>query len=92
MLGSFRLDTQLPFFYTYHTKKRLLIKEMKGELFEPVPGLTFDLIISNPPFVISPEMRYMYRDSGMQGDQVSRNIARQAPQFLTNILPRQRGA
>jgi hypothetical protein len=58
------------------------VDSLEGDLFEPVLGHTFDLIICNPPFVISPEMRYMYRDSGMQGDEVSRNIARQSPQFL----------
>ena len=59
------------------------IECLKGDFFEPVQGHTFDLIVTNPPFVISPEMRYLYRDSGMQGDQVSREIAREAPQFLS---------
>jgi hypothetical protein len=53
-----------------------------GDLFEPVKGQTFDLIISNPPFVISPEMRYIYRDSGMEADQICRKIVREAPGFL----------
>jgi hypothetical protein len=59
------------------------IECLEGDFFEPVLGQTFDLIISNPPFVISPEMRYLYRDSGMHGDQVSRKIAQEAPQFLS---------
>ena len=48
----------------------------------PWPGMTFDLIVSNPPFVISPESRYIYRDSGLAGDEICRNIAREAPRFL----------
>lgn len=54
----------------------------EGDLFGPVAGMTFDLIVSNPPFVISPETRYIYRDSGMAGDEVCRRIVREAPAFL----------
>lgn len=54
----------------------------EGDLFRPVEGMTFDLIISNPPFVISPESRYIYRDSGMAGDEICRRIVREAPGFL----------
>ena len=54
----------------------------EGDLFGPVEGMTFDLIVSNPPFVISPETRYIYRDSPMAGDGVSRKIVREAPAYL----------
>ena len=54
----------------------------EGDLFGPVEGITFDLIVSNPPFVISPETRYIYRDSGMAGDEICRRIVREAPRFL----------
>ena len=54
----------------------------EGDLFAPVKGETFNLIISNPPFVISPEMRYIYRDSEMEADQICQTIVRQAPGFL----------
>jgi len=53
-----------------------------GNLFEPVAGREFDLIVSNPPFVISPERRYAYRDSGMEGDALCRKIVREAPRRL----------
>lgn len=55
----------------------------EGDLFAPVEGETFDLIVSNPPFVISPETRYIYRDSPMAGDGVSRRIIREAPAYLS---------
>ncbi|WP_026918823.1 DUF7059 domain-containing protein [Gordonia shandongensis] len=43
-----------------------------GSLFEPVAGETFDLIVSNPPFVVGTGAQdYVYRDSGMVGDGVS---------------------
>lgn len=58
------------------------VAAFEGNLFEPVHGQTFDLVITNPPFVISPEMRYIYRDGGMQADQICRKIAHEVPSFL----------
>ena len=52
-----------------------------GSLFEPVASERFDLIVSNPPFVITPQAavdaglaRYEYRDSGHSGDQLLRDV------------------
>ncbi len=55
---------------------------LEGNAFEPVRGRTFDLVVSNPPFAITPSLRYMYRDSGMELDGFCRNLVRQAPAFL----------
>lgn len=52
-----------------------------GYLFEPVKGVRFDLIVTNPPFVISPDIRFLYRDGGGQ-ENICRRIVRQAPDFL----------
>ncbi|POX49349.1 class I SAM-dependent methyltransferase [Streptomyces sp. Ru72] len=47
----------------------------QGSLFEPVrDDETFDLIVSNPPFVISPGARLTYRDGGMGGDDLCRTL------------------
>ncbi|MCD4532709.1 class I SAM-dependent methyltransferase [Nocardioides sp. cx-169] len=56
-----------------------------GSYFEPVAGERFDLIATNPPFVISPGTgeRLVYRDSGLPGDRVVENIVRAAPGHLT---------
>jgi SAM-dependent methyltransferase len=54
----------------------------EGDFFEPAQGKTFDLVVTNPPFVISPERRYIYRDSGMEGDGVCQKIVREVPRFL----------
>lgn len=51
---------------------------VQGHLFEPVQNRRFDLIVSNPPFVISPESRYIYRDGGLPADQLCRKILREA--------------
>ncbi|MGH9278257.1 MAG: methyltransferase, partial [Acidimicrobiales bacterium] len=54
----------------------------EGDLFEPVEGEQFDLIVSNPPFIISPDHVYYFLHSGRTGDEVCRTIARDAGRFL----------
>ncbi|MEU7133102.1 methyltransferase [Streptomyces sp. NPDC046261] len=56
----------------------------QGSLFEPVAGETFDLIVSNPPFVISPGARLTYRDGGMGGDDLCRTLVRQSADRLND--------
>jgi hypothetical protein len=55
-----------------------------GSLWDPVAAESFDLITTNPPFVISPatDTRLVYRDSGLPGDQVVETIVRGAPAHL----------
>jgi hypothetical protein len=57
-----------------------------GSFFEPVAGERFDLITTNPPFVISPATgeRLVYRDSGLPGDRVVEDIVRAAPSLLAD--------
>lgn len=57
-----------------------------GSFFEPVAADAFDLIVTNPPFVISPATgeRLVYRDSGLPGDRVVEHIVRHAPEHLTD--------
>src|SRR3954447_20498928 len=69
-----------------------------GSFFEPVRGERYDLIATNPPFVISPatgepfetarssppqDRRLLYRDSGLPGDRVVEEIVRAAPDHLS---------
>ncbi|MEN6320447.1 MAG: methyltransferase [Syntrophaceae bacterium] len=58
------------------------IELRQGSLYDPVAGHNFDLIISNPPFVISPQFQYEYRDSGMPGDAISEQVIRGAAGML----------
>ena len=55
-----------------------------GSLYEPVEGEQFDLIVSNPPFVIgSPDAaRHDYRDAGLPGDEVCRRVVSEAHTLL----------
>ena len=58
----------------------------RGSLLEPVAGQRFDLIVSNPPFVITPRRpdvpEYEYRDGGMVGDSLVRTLIRSLPGHL----------
>ena len=57
----------------------------EGSLFEPVEGEAFDLIVTNPPFVITPDSvrgaagLLEYRDGGMDRDNLIRAVLRGAP-------------
>ncbi len=53
-----------------------------GDLLEPVAGEQFDLVVSNPPFVIGPGRRYTYRDAGYAGDEVCRRLVQGLPDIL----------
>jgi SAM-dependent methyltransferase len=53
-----------------------------GDLLEPVAGEQFDLVVSNPPFVVSPGRRYTYRDAGYDGDEVCRRLVQEIPALL----------
>jgi protein-L-isoaspartate O-methyltransferase len=65
---------------------RVPVDVRDGSFFEPVRGERFDLIATNPPFVISPATgeRLVYRDSGLPGDRVVEDIVRGAPDHLTD--------
>ncbi len=56
----------------------------RGSLFEPVAGETFDLITCNAPYVVSPERRWAYRDSGFRADEVSERVVRDAGAHLAD--------
>src|SRR5206468_2883615 len=58
------------------------IEFRQGSYFEPAGGERFDLIACNPPYVISPDTSYAYRDSGLPGDDVSREVVQGAPELL----------
>ncbi len=54
----------------------------EGSFFDPVEGDRFDLIASNPPYVVSPETQFVYRDGGLERDEVSRLAVAGAAEHL----------
>lgn len=61
----------------------------QGSLLEPVAGEEFDLIVSNPPFVITPRRaaetaadHFVYRDGGLPGDDIVSTLIHRLPEVL----------
>ncbi|MHC6222161.1 DUF7059 domain-containing protein [Arthrobacter sp. MMS24-S77] len=70
-----------------HLERRVSLR--LGSLLEPVAGETFDLVVSNPPFVITPRSagehasdQFTYRDGGLPGDDIVANLVRTLPDVL----------
>ncbi|WP_394277284.1 methyltransferase, partial [Luteococcus sp.] len=57
-----------------------------GSLYEPVAGETFDLIVTNPPYVMSPPSkdgeRLVYREGSFAGDGLVEAVVKGAPAHL----------
>lgn len=64
-----------------------------GSLYEPVSGERFDLIVTNPPFVMAPPSpeRLVYREGSLPGDELMRRVvtdgaAHLAPGGILQVL------
>jgi methylase of polypeptide subunit release factors len=55
---------------------------IEGSLFDPVAGRQFDLVISNPPFVLGPSETFVYRDNDMELDRFCETLVGAAPAHL----------
>jgi methylase of polypeptide subunit release factors len=60
------------------------VRCLEGSWFEPVEGERYDTIASNPPYVISPDASYTYRDGGLPRDGVSRMVVGEAGRHLAD--------
>ena len=58
------------------------IECLTGDGFAPVTGQTFDLILSNPPFFITPSSQYMFCENPAGLDFLCRRLVREAPSHL----------
>ncbi|MET0741272.1 MAG: class I SAM-dependent methyltransferase [Candidatus Nanopelagicales bacterium] len=84
--GTDRSPRALSFAALSTALSEVSIELVEGSLFEPVAGRRFDLVVSNPPFVVSPMVggrRFTYRDSGLPGDEVCRRLVGQASAHLS---------
>lgn len=64
-----------------------VVQLREGSLFEPVAGESFDLVLSNPPFVITPQLSleasgYEYRSGTFEADTLAAHIALHAANYL----------
>lgn len=55
-----------------------------GSWFDPVVGERFDLVVGNPPYVISPEADLVYRDSGDEPGALCGRLVRDVTDHLTD--------
>ncbi len=58
------------------------VEFVSGDGFQPAEGQKFDLIVSNPPFFISPKGRYLFCDNPMELDGLCRLFVKQASAHL----------
>ena len=58
------------------------IEILEGSFLEPVRGRSFDLIVANLPYVITPENTFSYRDAGEGRDAILYDLLRQLPDAL----------
>lgn len=54
----------------------------EGSLTEPVSGERFDLVVSNPPFVIGAPDVHTYRDAGLPLDTLGKRLLAEVPPLL----------
>jgi methylase of polypeptide subunit release factors len=54
----------------------------EGDLYAPVEGLTFDRIVTHPPYVPARKNTMIFRDGGEDGEQILRRIVEGVPRYL----------
>jgi SAM-dependent methyltransferase len=58
------------------------ITAARGDLYDAVPGRTFDRIVAHPPYMPALEQKYIFRDGGEDGEQITRRIVAGLPERL----------
>lgn len=58
------------------------IEVVTGDCFAPAQGRRFDLILSNPPFFITPQNDYVFCENPMELDSLCRRLVKEAPEYL----------
>jgi methylase of polypeptide subunit release factors len=77
-------ERALQFTSTNATANGVNIDAREGSLFEPVRGERFDLIVSNPPFVIGGVTELVHRESPFAADGLTRELLKQLPDHLNS--------
>ena len=50
------------------------VRVLRGDVYEPVAGERFNVIIAHPPYVPALETEFVFRDAGVDGEQVTRKV------------------
>src|SRR6266567_127896 len=58
------------------------VEFVTGDMFAPVEGQKFDLIVSNPPFFITPSNNFVFCDNNLDLDQFCARLVRDVPRYL----------
>jgi len=54
----------------------------QGDLYSPAKGRKFDRIVAHPPYVPVLEPRFIFYDGGPDGEQITRRMIQELPNFL----------
>jgi methylase of polypeptide subunit release factors len=78
------LNPRVPGFVNFNARLNGIenIEMLLGDGFQPVAGRSFDLILSNPPFFITPRNDFTFCDNPLELDQLCRQLVREAPNYL----------
>lgn len=58
------------------------VTTLTGNVYEPVGDLTFDRIVAHPPYVPALETKWVFRDAGQEGEQITRRVVAGLPRHL----------
>jgi hypothetical protein len=58
------------------------LEYLAGDLFQPVEGRRFDLIVSNPPFFITPSSRLQFAENPLELDEFARRLVTEGARHL----------
>lgn len=50
------------------------VRVLQGDVYEPVAGERFGVIVAHPPYVPALETEFVFRDAGVDGEQVTRKV------------------
>ena len=50
------------------------VRVLQGDVYEPVAGERFGVIIAHPPYVPALETEFVFRDAGVDGEEVTRKV------------------
>ncbi len=58
------------------------VEIVRGDLYGPVAGQTFDRIVAHPPYVPAPQLSQIWRDGGATGEMLVRKVIEGLPAHL----------